>query len=448
MASQVPEAVTSWLQRVLEPEYQDPARTFHDTVGILSEQQSLRPRTNVYTDESGRPELLLCIFGTIPAYFSNNVYRIPVEFWVPKSYPVHPPFAFVRPTSNMIIHPGNHVDANGRCYHPYISYWDHTHSLIEFVRILSTVFSKEPPVYAKPPPSYQPAPSYNSQIPSQTPSPQAPPDLPPKPTLPQYSIQEPNQYRGQDPASGPVPGPVPGPPQQQPMPATESVEPQSRPPQAPAHPSFQRAPLQGAVQASPYPQSRRSTVPDIMDMDNPAQAQNQTPPPPPPNPERMRTIEEFEKALKEAEAELTREREVDDHALEHTEQALSWIAGELQDQKAQLERISKGCKDNQQILTDKIAQAQNLIQEAKNRRIPNVDDVVCAENVVYNQLYTLVAEDNVIDDTVYVLASALDRDKIQLETFIKHARSLAREQFLNRALVQKISATAGLDQTT
>lgn len=231
------------------------------------------------------------------------------------------------------------------------------------------------------------------------------------------------------------------------MPATESVEPQNRPPQVPAHPPTQHNPLQGAVQTNPHPQSPRSAVPDIMDMDSPSQAQNQTPPPPPPNPERMRTIEEFEKALAEAEAELTREREVDNHALEHTEQALSWIAGELQDQKAQLERINKGCKDNQQILTDKIAQAQNLIQEAKNRRIPNVDDVVCAENVVYNQLYTLVAEDNAIDDTVYVLASALDRDKIQLETFIKHVRSLAREQFLNRALVQKISATAGLDQT-
>jgi len=74
-------------------------------------------------DENGRPELLLCFTGTIPTTIANSVYRIPVEIWVPKAYPFLPPFAFVRPTKNMLIHPGNYVDTNGKCYHPYLSYW-------------------------------------------------------------------------------------------------------------------------------------------------------------------------------------------------------------------------------------------------------------------------------------------------------------------------------------
>lgn len=31
--------------------------------------------------------------------------------------------AFVNPSRGMGIRPGNHVDGNGRCYHPYLTGW-------------------------------------------------------------------------------------------------------------------------------------------------------------------------------------------------------------------------------------------------------------------------------------------------------------------------------------
>lgn len=74
-------------------------------------------------DHFGRPELLLLITGTIPATISDTVYRIPVDIWVPKNFPKSPPTTFVTPTADMLIHPGNYVDTNGRCYHPYIARW-------------------------------------------------------------------------------------------------------------------------------------------------------------------------------------------------------------------------------------------------------------------------------------------------------------------------------------
>jgi len=85
-----------------------------------------------------------------------------------------------------------------------------------------------------------------------------------------------------------------------------------------------------------------------------------------------------------------------------------------------------------------------VIDECHAREPPNVDQVVVAPSVVENQLYDLVTEDLGIEDTIYALAKALDGEKITLEAFLKHARSLAREQFLKRALARKITDEMGI----
>jgi len=59
----------------------------------------------------------------------------------------------------------------------------------------------------------------------------------------------------------------------------------------------------------------------------------------------------------------------------------------------------------------------------------------------------IVAEDHAIEDTIYVLSKALDRDQIKLEPFMKHTRTLAREQFLKKALVVKISSHLAYNET-
>ncbi|CEP21612.1 K12183 ESCRT-I complex subunit TSG101 [Cyberlindnera jadinii] len=71
--------------------------------------------------------------------------------------------------------------------------------------------------------------------------------------------------------------------------------------------------------------------------------------------------------------------------------------------------------------------------------------MICAENVVYNQLYDLVAEDQAIGDTIYVLTKAYDNGNVPLPSFIKHTRSLAREQFFKKAMIVKISQMLNLN---
>lgn len=60
-----------------------------------------------------------------------------------------------------------------------------------------------------------------------------------------------------------------------------------------------------------------------------------------------------------------------------------------------------------------------------------------------HRLIDLVAEDNAIEDTLYHLGRALHAEVIDLDRFLKQTRYLAREQFMRRALAQKISAGMG-----
>lgn len=54
------------------------------------------------------------------------------------------------------------------------------------------------------------------------------------------------------------------------------------------------------------------------------------------------------------------------------------------------------------------------------------------------RLVNLVAEDNAIEDTIYHLHRALNTGRIDLERFIRTTRVLAEEQFMKRALIEKI----------
>ena len=47
----------------------------------------------------------------------------PLSIWVPHGYPREVPLAFVTPTKEMAVRPGQHVSGEGRIYHPYLAGW-------------------------------------------------------------------------------------------------------------------------------------------------------------------------------------------------------------------------------------------------------------------------------------------------------------------------------------
>jgi ESCRT-I complex subunit TSG101 len=92
-----------------------------------------------------------------------------------------------------------------------------------------------------------------------------------------------------------------------------------------------------------------------------------------------------------------------------------------------------------------MAEADRVMEEARTRKVPDVDDVLVTPTVVGGQLYTLCAEERAINEALFVLGKALDRGRIGADVFVKQTRSLAREQFLKKALVKKIARGLALD---
>ena len=100
--------------------------------------------------------------------------------------------------------------------------------------------------------------------------------------------------------------------------------------------------------------------------------------------------------------------------------------------------------------------ADKVLEDAKRRTVPNIDEVLVAPTVVAGQLYQCVAEEKAIEESRGVLGKALDKGRIGGEVWAKvrdgecfrrtgaycglqQIRSLAREEFLKKALIKKIS---------
>ena len=56
--------------------------------------------------------------------------------------------------------------------------------------------------------------------------------------------------------------------------------------------------------------------------------------------------------------------------------------------------------------------ADKVLEDAKRRTVPNVDEVLVAPTVVAGQLYQSVAEEKAIEDSRGVLGKALDKGRI------------------------------------
>lgn len=139
------ETVSGWLKRVLVP-YVQASLVHNQTLALLSISNSLAPRTEHFTYDDGRTQLLLTLKGTIPIAFRGATYNIPLAIWVPFNYPVEECLFYVVPTSNMLVRPSNKVELSGRVHMQELGQLE----LKDAVEALKRLFQKEPPVYAKP----------------------------------------------------------------------------------------------------------------------------------------------------------------------------------------------------------------------------------------------------------------------------------------------------------
>ncbi|KAF8902121.1 Vps23 core domain-containing protein [Gymnopilus junonius] len=319
----------------------------------------------------------------------------------------------------MLVKPGRYLDPSGRCTVEYIQHWERKPeacSLSALFEALQERFSHEPPVYSKPRPvSPPPLPVRPALQPAQ------PPPLPPHPPVSGLIGQTnpPANYplRLSPPTVPPPPIlaiPIPiVPPPPHPFPV---------PPSAPFTPHPSR------------PDPPRAPIPDLLDQDSvPSDILGPSPsfpapPPRPPNPELVRLQAHVHQKLTSELNSLSQALALDAERLRAQQADL--LAGEpaIKDEMARLEAVRDVC----------VQQAEANIAELRRKGDPEVDELVCATSIVHNQLINLIADDNAIEDTIYHLHRALNAGRIDLERFLRATRVLAEEQFMKRALIEKI----------
>mmetsp|Transcript_17618 Transcript_17618/g.29521 ORF Transcript_17618/g.29521 Transcript_17618/m.29521 type:complete len:560 (-) Transcript_17618:171-1850(-) len=136
--------------------YPNRQRVRKDVESLLKEYRSLIPKASDFVDNSGVDYRLLVLAGTVPIFYGGVQYNIPVEAFIPTQYPHEPPKLYVRPTANMTVkRDHHHVTPNGLVSLPYLQEWNPSNetasNLTGLIETSSSVFSIEPPLFAKPP---------------------------------------------------------------------------------------------------------------------------------------------------------------------------------------------------------------------------------------------------------------------------------------------------------
>ncbi|WVW82373.1 hypothetical protein I302_104380 [Kwoniella bestiolae CBS 10118] len=319
-------------------------------------------------------------------------------------------------------------------------------------------------------PASPPVPNRPARIPPQPQSPVGPPVgpiIPQRPYIPQPQSQvgypqpqltpRPDQNQGY--VNGYQSQPQGYPPQQdQQYSRPQQVQPQQYQPPIPPHPQ-----PQPAQQPQPQPQPSahslqppRQPIPDLLGSPEPSSLPlpstsddpSQPPPlppskPPPPSLQHLHSI-----LLPHLQASLPPLM----HSLQSTQQHLierkeDLVSGEpaIKDEMARLEAVRKVCDSTGRKLAEVVKQGEDRVNELEGKGEIGVDELVCGISIVHNQLIDLVAEDNAIEDTIYHMTRALDAERVDLDRYLKSIRSLAREQYMKRALIERI--LQGMGQT-
>ncbi|XP_045892607.1 ubiquitin-conjugating enzyme E2 variant 3 isoform X1 [Micropterus dolomieu] len=110
----------------------------------------MKPFTGTYTFSDGTQKDLLKLIGNLPVQYEGRSYNFPIQLWLMDSFPITPPICLLRPTPNMVIREGKHVDARGRIHLPGLHTWDYPKSsVVSLLNEMSAKFEEDPPLSTK-----------------------------------------------------------------------------------------------------------------------------------------------------------------------------------------------------------------------------------------------------------------------------------------------------------
>lgn len=191
--------------------------------------------------------------------------------------------------------------------------------------------------------------------------------------------------------------------------------------QGPHSHTRQQAPTQG-YQRQPYrqqqaPQPQKPKTPEDLltspfETPLPSQTTNIAPPPIPPNPQKDALLSALSQTLTQ-QIHATHASNLSAlPPLRAQQAALTSTLNAINAEMSQLGGLEKLLSSNEAILHQAMRDADKVLDDAKRRKVPNVDEVLVAPTIVAGQLYASVAEERAIEESRAVLAKALDKGRI------------------------------------
>lgn len=415
--------------------YQNVDKTKRDVMTALHNYRGLSPKLDKFVFNDGSDRELLNLDGTIPVRYKGAVYNIPVCIWLLDNHPLSSPMVYVKPTPDMLIKASRHVDQNGKVYLPYLHEWNPNSSdLPGLIQIMIMTFSEMPPVYSKPKnaqtgtgtpyptpypsgtPGYMPMPGGGSNLPYPTSNPVSSSGYTPYPTQPGYP-----------PSSTPYPV----------YPPTSSAGYPSQP-GPPAYPP----PYTPGVTYPPYPSTTSNLTTQTTETSGVTTTATGT-----------ITEEHIRASLVSAVSDRVRAKLRDLYGGAQAEvSVLRQQQSDLSQGKVKVEGLISKLEQEQteldksiRIMREREAEIKSVMSRLSSSTEPmDVDEAVTTTAPLYKQLLNAYAEDQATQDAIYYLGEALRRDVIDLDTFLKHVRSLSRKQFQLRATMIKCRAKGNM----
>ncbi|EDW73505.1 uncharacterized protein Dwil_GK16611 [Drosophila willistoni] len=398
--------------------YKYVAATKKDVVDVVTTYRSLSYDLQKFVFNDGTSKDLFTLQGTIPVVYKSNTYFIPICIWLMDTHPQNAPMCFVKPTPTMQIKVSMYVDHNGKVYLPYLHDWQpHSSDLLSLIQVMIVTFGDHPPVYSKPkeqqvtPPypnnSFMPQPGGAMGGPGASnmflPYPSAGGNFPPYPTG--------NANFGPYPPApgGAAAGGAGGYPPYMNYPQTAGGG-GGYPPAGGYSPSM-NATSTGTITEEHIKASLISAVEDKL----------------------RRRIQE---KVNQYQAEI--------ETLNRTKQELVEGSAKIDAIIQRLEREQVDMQKNINVLRDKEQELEKSLESLENAEPIDPDEAVTTTAPLYRQLLNAYADESATEDAIYYLGEGLRGGVIDLETFLKHVRTLSRKQFILRATMQKCRQKAGL----
>lgn len=141
-------------------------------------------------------------------------------------------------------------------------------------------------------------------------------------------------------------------------------------------------------------------------------ATSNTPPPIPPNPQKDALLSALSQTLTREAQKSYATRFAAIPPLQAQQTAMHTTLAAINQEICQLNNLESVLSSNEVILHQAMRDADKVMEDAKHRKVPSVDEVLVAPTVVAGQMYELVADEHSLEECRAVVAKALDRGRI------------------------------------